>query len=88
MSLCLIDVHGDIEGDFEWVIDLPRNATRKQVHELIFGINPPELDSPLCSCSIQKGCENCKHKDDMNCDVNWWNAPYIPKRRGLSFCPK
>lgn len=25
MSLCLIDVHGDIEGDFEWVEDLPKN---------------------------------------------------------------
>lgn len=25
MSLCLIDVHGDIEGDFEWVEDLPRD---------------------------------------------------------------
>ena len=25
MNLCLIDVHGDIEGDFEWVEDLPKD---------------------------------------------------------------
>ena len=26
MSLCLINVHGDIEGDFEWVEDLPKDS--------------------------------------------------------------
>ena len=36
MSLCLIDVHGDIEGDFEWVIDLPRNATNGDMIKALF----------------------------------------------------
>ena len=54
---------------------LPDNATRKDVHELIFGIDPPELGSPYCACA-NEGCEMCIHKDDLNCDVNWWNAPY------------
>ena len=58
------------------IIEIPDNATRKEVHELIFGTNPPELDSPYCACSLNNGCEKCKHKEDLNCDVNWWNAPY------------
>lgn len=36
MSLCLIDVHGDIEGDFEWVVDLPKNATNGEVLKALF----------------------------------------------------
>ena len=58
---------------------IPDNATRKDVHKLIFGIRPPELDSPYCECALAdngKGCEKCVHKNDLNCDVNWWNSPY------------
>ena len=58
------------------IIEIPDNATRKEVHKLIFGINPPELDSPHCACSLNNGCEKCKHKDDSNCDVVWWNETY------------
>lgn len=55
-------------------IEIPDNATRKEVHLAIFGIEPPELGSPYCSCA--KFCDTCKFKDDINCDVNWWNSPY------------
>ena len=60
-------------------VEIPDNATRKDVHKLIFGILPPELDSPYCECALAdngKGCEKCVHKNDLNCDVNWWNSPY------------
>ena len=56
------------------IVEVPENATRKDVHMAIFGINPPELDSPYCVCAV--GCSECKHKDDLNCDVNWWNSKY------------
>lgn len=59
-------------------IQIPNNATRKEVHKIIFGIEPPELGSPYCACANSgKGCELCQYKDDINCDVNWWNSPYI-----------
>lgn len=65
------------EKDLNRIIVIPNNITRKELHKAIFGVNPPELDSPYCSCARGKGgCEKCKHKDDLNCDVNWWNAPY------------
>lgn len=57
-------------------IKIPDNATRKEVHKAIFGINPPELDSPYLSCSMNGGCTKCKHKDDTRCDLNWWNETY------------
>ena len=48
--------------------------TRKEVHKMLFGIDPPFLDSPFASCANSKqGCKSCKHKNDPNCDVNWWN---------------
>lgn len=61
------------------LIEIPSGATRKEVHKLLFGIEPPELDSPYCACANAnggKGCETCIHKDDSNCDVNWWNTPF------------
>ena len=64
------------EKDLSRIVVISDNMTRKELHKAIFGVDPPELDSPYCSCAIIKGCENCKHKDDLNCDVNWWNAPY------------
>ena len=61
----------------EQAVPIPENATRKEVHLLIFGIEPPELDSPYYACARSNGgCNACKHKDDTDCDYNWWNAPY------------
>ena len=59
-------------------IEIPDNATRKEVHKLIFGIDPPELESPYCACACN--CAECEHKEDSNCDVNWWNAPYTENK--------
>ena len=71
-------------------IRFPSNITRKDLHKLIFGINPPELDSPYCSCAIaEDGCNKCPHKDDINCDVNWWNEPlFKPKQPEEHSCFK
>lgn len=60
-------------------IVFPENATRKDVHKILFGIEPPELGSPYCACANAnggKGCETCQYKDDINCDVNWWNETF------------
>ena len=48
--------------------------TRTEVHKEIFGIEPPILTSPYCKC--KEHCNKCSHKDDLNCDVNWWNWKY------------
>lgn len=53
---------------------IPDHATRKDVHLTLFGIRPPELDSPYCACAVR--CAECEHKDDINCDVNWWNEEW------------
>ena len=63
----------DIEESPE-VLVIPKGATRKQVHGIIFGILPPELDSPYCSCSVD--CSRCPHKNTDDCDVNWWNKEW------------
>lgn len=56
---------------------IPENITRKELHKLIFGINPPELDSPYYDCANRKGgCDNCKHRDDERCNKNWWESLY------------
>lgn len=61
----------------EDIIIVPHGITRKELHKKIFGIDPPELDSPYLSCANSVGgCDVCKHKEDLNCDKNWWNAPY------------
>ena len=62
MSLCLIDVHGDIEGDFEWVEDLPKNRKEfliaiKELKEIEEKIGIYESDCML-SCS-DINCKAC-----------------------------
>lgn len=36
MSLCLIELHGDIEGDYEIIKELPRKATNGEVLKALF----------------------------------------------------
>lgn len=76
MSLCLIDVHGDIEGDFDWVVDLPRNATNGDVIKAMF---------PNASFHYHKASDIVEDYVSVNindCDtiqdytMAWWNTPY------------
>ena len=72
MSLCLIDVHGDIEGDFEWVEDLPKNrgefliaiAELKQIKAEFdndLNLYKNEYDDTYnCSLDYIKGIITCK----------------------------
>lgn len=57
-------------------IEIPEGATRRDLHNLVFGIDVPELLSDRFRCAREKGCSNCKHKDNINCDMVWWNSPY------------
>lgn len=41
MSLCLMNVHGDIEGDYEFIRDIPNNATNGEVIQALF----PNIDN-------------------------------------------
>ena len=55
-------------------IPIQDDITRKQLHYVMFGFFPPILDSPYCYCAVR--CSECIHKDDTECEVNWWNAKY------------
>ena len=45
MSLCLIDLHGDIEGDYEIIKELPRKATNGEVLKALF---PNDFRGDIC----------------------------------------
>ena len=69
MSLCLIDVHGDIEGDFDWVVDLPRNTTNGDVIKTLF----PNVRYK------EGGYSTTLYFDKIIGTIvpsEWWNAPY------------
>lgn len=58
------------------VMVIPDGITRRELHKLVFGIDVPELSTEMFRCAREKGCSNCRHKDNINCDMNWWNAPF------------
>ena len=72
------------EKDLDRIIIIPEGATRKDLHVEVFGIDPPELDSPYCECRHHNGgCDKCEHKGDLNCDVQWWGALYVKRKKEL-----
>ena len=55
-----------------------QKMTRSEVHELLFGVQPPEVNSRYCACANAEGqCDECDFKDDPSCDVNWWNSEIL-----------
>ena len=76
MSLCVIDVHGDIEGDFEWVVDLPRNATNGEVINSLF---------PDITKEQRFGYEvwNIKNKLIITFPKSWGDLPFELKGENL-----
>ena len=69
MSLCLMNVHGDIEGDYEFVCDIP-NGTNGEVIQALFP--NPHIDTK--SHTVWVG------HDAMSFTREWWNAPYKAER--------
>ena len=69
MSLCLMDVHGDIEGDYEFVCDIP-NGTNGEVIQALFPYVKTEDTSfnMLIGTDLDKGYVPLQRE--------WWNAPY------------
>lgn len=69
MSLCLLDIHGDIEGDYDNIVDLPKNATNGDILKELYrdylyvrvagNIWVYQGDFPVARF-----------------DVAWWDAPY------------
>ena len=74
MSLCLVDIHGDIEGDYDTIYPLPRNATNGDMIKAIF----PDITI------IKRGALTCVRNIDNSDGIvgekyfysSWWNAPY------------
>ncbi len=70
------DLYELLTNQTSQAIIIPEGITRREMHKLVFGIDVPELHSDKFRCAREKGCSNCKHKDNINCDMNWWNAPF------------
>lgn len=69
MSLCLMNVHGDIEGDYEFVCDIP-NSTNGEVIQALF----PYVKTEDTSISTLIGTNLDRSYIPFQRD--WWNAPY------------
>ena len=69
MSLCLMNVHGDIEGDYEFVCDIP-NGTNGEVIQAVF----PYVKTEDTSFSTMIGTNLDESYIPFQRD--WWNAPY------------
>ena len=73
MSLCLVNIHGDIEGDYEIIADLPRDATNGEVIKAMF----PNIDYEAFYRAYF-GYLRVKGSNIrvLEIDDDWWNAPY------------
>ena len=73
MSLCLMNVHGDIEGDYEFVCNIPK-GTNGEVLQALF----PNIE--LGETRINRKRYFLKGEAietfDLKVHNNWWNAPY------------
>ena len=66
-----MDVHGDIEGDYEFIRDIPNNATNGEVIQALF---------PNCLINKTDNWVNI-HIDTLTpFSRKWWNAPYKPEK--------
>lgn len=77
MSLCLVDIHGSIEGDYDIVSKLPHNATNGDIIKAMF----PNIEANVIKTTTG-GYIEVKYLDTTDeCDATafrteWWNAPY------------
>lgn len=59
MSLCLVDIHGDIEGDYDILHNFPRNATNGDMIKDIF---PSEVWLQMKAREFNKTWWNAPYK--------------------------
>ena len=76
MGLCLVDIHGDIEGDYDYIKDLC-NMTNGEVMQAAFP-NNEFIRFPYG--------EYVMYEDESRQNIisffsaKWWNAPYKEER--------
>lgn len=68
MSLCLVDIHGDIEGDYDILHDFPRNATNG---DMIMAMFPNAKANVFVKEVGVNGLDTYS-----TFTKKWWNAPY------------
>ena len=73
MSLCLVNIHGDIEGDYDIITDLPRNATNGDVIKALF---PDAKTTEYGDCLVDFTYQT----ESQFFTLDWWNAPYERRR--------
>lgn len=74
MSLCLVDIHGDIEGDYDIIHSFPRNATNGDMIKAMF---------PNAKVSVFVKEVGVKGLDTYSTFTKkWWNAPYEGGKEG------
>ena len=73
MSKWIVDIHGDIEGDYEIIADLPRNPTNGEVIKAMF----PNIQwDNECDGVFYGYKTNDRMMAMLGVDFNWWNSPY------------
>lgn len=79
-TITIIEIHGEIEGDYDVIAILPRNSTNKDAFEAIFDYEPA-TDAVVCNkedwCGASEPCNYCmSNPDNIGKEEDWWNAPY------------
>ena len=72
MSLCLVDIHGEIEGDYDIIHIFPRNATNGDMIKAMF---PNAWKSDFIDIANHSTLY-VDDKHELEVDIDWWNAPY------------
>ena len=77
MALNIVDIHGEIEGDYDIITTLPRNATNGDVIKALFPETKSRLDerTGIMLVKWEDGTTKCYKAD-------WWNTPYKENKDG------
>lgn len=74
MSLCLVDIHGEIEGDYDKVGMLPQNPTNGDIVIAMF--NPSYIEVIKDEYEHEVGDIFVDIDGGTIFSLDWWNAPY------------
>lgn len=72
MSLNLVDIHGEIEGDYDIITTLPHNPS---IGDMIMALFPSAKTQIIAGCFVRVTFENHENLD-VSFPVGLWDSPY------------
>lgn len=69
--LNIVDIHGEIEGDYDIIVTLPHNPTNGDTIKAMFPNIESRLDEKTGVILVKWADETTK-----TFKANWWNAPF------------